>query len=357
VSQLSPTDTRSRRRIYINLGLALLGVALLFVTIRRVGWTDVRSGLTQVGWWFLVLVALGGGRFAARARAWSLCARAMARTAPAGRAGVSNFDSLDANPQSTLGQGASSRFFLGAVLVADALGNLTPLGLLASEPAKILLLRNHVPVTTAIASVAAENAFYVASVVTVVATGAVVFINVTELPAGLRLGVQALFAAAAISACLAILVARRKPAALSRLAHTVSLLTGRARVSQQRLREVEGEFYGILEWPPTQIAHVAAWEGAFHVAAVIEVYLVLTLVPSSAETSLAVAFVLETTGRVIAVLFKFVPYRLGVDEAGTAVVAGALSLDPTVGVTLALLRRMRIVCWNAIGLAILARTR
>ena len=69
------------------------------------------------------------------------------------------------------------------------------------------------------------------------------------------------------------------------------------------------------------------------------------------------AFVLETTGRLIVVAFKFVPYRLGVDEAGTALVARALALDPTVGVTLALVRRMRILIWNGIGLFLLALKR
>jgi hypothetical protein len=67
--------------------------------------------------------------------------------------------------------------------------------------------------------------------------------------------------------------------------------------------------------------------------------------------------VLETAGRLIVVAFKFVPYRLGVDEAGAALVARALTLDPAVGVALALVRRIRILCWNAVGLIALARRR
>ena len=67
------------------------------------------------------------------------------------------------------------------------------------------------------------------------------------------------------------------------------------------------------------------------------------------------AFLLESTGRLIVVAFKFVPYRLGVDEAGSALVASALGLEPTVGVTLALVRKLRILCWNAVGVALFAR--
>ena len=66
---------------------------------------------------------------------------------------------------------------------------------------------------------------------------------------------------------------------------------------------------------------------------------------------------LETTGRLIVVVFKFVPYRLGVDEAGTALVARALTLDPSAGVILALVRRIRILIWNGVGLVLFTAAR
>jgi hypothetical protein len=103
------------------------------------------------------------------------------------------------------------------------------------------------------------------------------------------------------------------------------------------------------------MARVLFWEALFHIGAVAEVFIVLRVVSSGA--SLAQAFILETTGRLIVVVFKFVPYRLGVDEAGAALVARALALDPTAGVTLALVRRIRILVWNGVGLLFLASRR
>jgi hypothetical protein len=113
----------------------------------------------------------------------------------------------------------------------------------------------------------------------------------------------------------------------------------------------------VLTWPASRIAHVIVWEALFHVAAVLEVFLVMRLLPAGRPITLLDAFVLETAGRLIVVAFKFVPYRLGVDEAGTALVARALALDPAVGVTLALVRRLRVLFWNAIGLVLLASRR
>jgi hypothetical protein len=135
----------------------------------------------------------------------------------------------------------------------------------------------------------------------------------------------------------------------------VSKVTGRGTSSVDRLREIEIHFYALLMWPISRIARVFFWEALFHVGAVAEVFLVLHIVSGGA--TLLEAFILETAGRLIVVVFKFVPYRLGVDEAGTALVASALTLDPAAGVTLALVRRLRILFWNGVGLGVLALRR
>jgi hypothetical protein len=212
------------------------------------------------------------------------------------------------------------------------------------------------PVVSAVASVAAENAFYMASVLVMIAAGAMLFFEVADVRLQMLGAIaQATLAAAAGGALFAVWMARRRPAVLTRLAQLVSRITGRASSSVERLREIEIHFYALLMWPITRIARVFCWEALFHVGAVTEVFLVLQIV--SGGTTLLEAFILETAGRLIVVVFKFVPYRLGVDEAGTALVASALALDPAVGVTLALVRRMRILFWNGVGLGVLTLRR
>ena len=44
---------------------------------------------------------------------------------------------------------------------------------------------------------------------------------------------------------------------------------------------------------------------------------------------------------------------LGVDEAGTAAVTSAVNLGSAAGVSLALVRKTRVVIWTVIGLALL----
>jgi hypothetical protein len=52
---------------------------------------------------------------------------------------------------------------LSAYLAGDAIGSVTPLGLVASEPTKVFLTRHHLATREAVASLAVENLIYAAS--------------------------------------------------------------------------------------------------------------------------------------------------------------------------------------------------
>ena len=53
--------------------------------------------------------------------------------------------------------------------------------------------------------------------------------------------------------------------------------------------------------------------------------------------------------------FKFVPLQMGVSEAGTAFLTGVLGLGTTLGTTLGLVRKVRMICWTGIGTLLLVR--
>lgn len=340
---------RSRFAV-LNLLAAAIGAALLVFTVRRVGWGNVVAGVSSVGWWFIAVVILGASRMAFRARAWMVAANSgSGRGAP--------FDS----PEAPLAQGRPGseelgfRHAFGAMLAADAVGNLTPLGLLASEPAKILMTRARISTVTSIASVAIENAFYIASVAVVLLAGTWFFFQRAGVPLGLQFVAQIIVVSVAVIGVVGLWAARSQPAVLSRLAPLITRLAGKSAVPADAVREVEARIYGVLRWPLDRIGRVLAWDAAFHVAAVTEVWLVLRLLPGGERTTLVDAFLMESAGRFVMIAFKFVPYRLGIDEAGSGAVAQVLGLNPVTGVTLALVRRLRIIFLNVFGLIRLAR--
>jgi hypothetical protein len=87
----------------------------------------------------------------------------------------------------------------------------------------------------------------------------------------------------------------------------------------------------------------------------VEVWLTLVLLLGASAPGLLTAFILEVVNRTIMVLFKFVPLRIGVDEAGTELLARTLGLGAGVGVTMAIVRKVRMLVWTAVGVALLVR--
>ena len=67
------------------------------------------------------------------------------------------------------------------------------------------------------------------------------------------------------------------------------------------------------------------------------------------------AFILESAGRVINVAFRFIPMRVGVDEVGSDAVARVLGLATGTGVLLGLSRKLRVLFWTLIGVALIAK--
>jgi hypothetical protein len=310
--------------------VAALGVALLIVSVRQAGWEPILASIRGVGAWMIVVVALGAARMAVRARAWTICSRA-------------DHD-----------QGIPFGAAFAATLAADALGNLTPLGLLASEPAKVMMGRRHVPTSTSLSSVAVENGFYTASVLAMLLGGAWVLLQRANVPPVMERAGEAVVVAALVGGTAALWMFRARPALLSRAGDLLTRLR-RSPTSKDALLALERSVYDVAQWPIGRLIHVAAWEMLFHVAAVAEVWLILRTMPAGAHVSLADAFLMETAGRFITVAFKFIPYRLGVDEMGSGSVSQLLGLGAPTGIALALVRRVRILLLNAAGIVLLAR--
>ncbi|HJZ73880.1 MAG TPA: lysylphosphatidylglycerol synthase domain-containing protein, partial [Vicinamibacterales bacterium] len=267
---------------------ALAGLALLVFVVWRVGVAEIAADVRQVGWGLLLVIAIGGLRFLLRAAAWRLC--------------------LD--PPHTLSLGNA----FAAVICGDTIGNLTPLGPLVGEPAKAALVRRRVPLGPAVTALAIENVLYTLSAAAMIAAGMIALLLRFQLPSAIR-GIGAASIAATIvlfAAALGLLW--RRPALVSRALGFAPRLARHA----DRVRAAEADVYSFASRRRGAMPALAAAEIGFHALGVAEAYLTLWLINGEAPPWLT-AFILETTNRFITVVFKFVPLRLGVDEAATAV--------------------------------------
>ncbi len=320
---------RRRRPTPGGLLAAALGLALFVYAIRHAGVGAVADGIARLGGAFAAVVALGGLRFAVRAAAWMRCLER--------------------------GHRLGLRDVFPAVVAGDALGNLTPLGLIVGEPAKAMLLRHREPPGRTLPALAVENLFYTLSAVLVIAGGLAALPFLLQAPGRLWLTTTVVVLALAALLVGAHWVIRSRVPVGSAL---LAWLRGRGIAPRlvargaERARTLEDRMHALYPRGWSRLLPVALLELAFHACAVVEIFLVLSLIGPRHPTLLD-AFVLESTNRLIAVVFRFVPLRIGVDEAGTGLVADLLAFGTAAGVTLAIVRKGRMLVWTALGMAAL----
>jgi hypothetical protein len=314
---------------------ALFGAALFALTIQRTSLKDILDGLHGVGWGFLVIVGLSGARLLVRSWAWTICTE--------GEPGLRIRDTFP------------------AFLTGDALGNLTPLGLFASEATKAVYVRHRVPLMTAISGLTIENLIYTLSVAVVIVGGTMaLLLEFTVSDERLRLSfLIALGAMVALIVAAAWIIGRQVKVmtGIIHWLHTRSLAPHALGGRLEKLRTLEDTVYGFHRRHPKRLLTVVGLEAAYHAAGVAEVYLTLSFLDQT--PTLLVAFILETANRLINVVFKFVPMRLGVDEAGSGLLITMIGFPGaegvTLGVTLAIVRKVRMLFWTAVGVFFLAR--
>jgi len=54
------------------------------------------------------------------------------------------------------------------------------------------------------------------------------------------------------------------------------------------------------------------------------------------------------------VAFKFIPFRVGIDEALNGALAPVMAVPPVAAVTLAVVRKLRNLAWTGVGLLLIA---
>lgn len=300
------------------------GLALLVWVVWQVGFETIASDVRQEGWGLLAVIVIGGLRFLARSIGWQIALE----------------------PEHALGPVAA----FNAVISGDAVGNLTPLGPIVGEPAKAAFARRHVPLAPALAALAVENLLYALSAAAMISAGMAVLILEYELPSALQSAGELSLAGTGVLFVAALWLLWRQPRIVSgplgaapRLRHHV-----------ERIRDLERSVYSFAARRPGALAGVSAAELAFHALGVAELYVTLWALYGTPPTLLN-AFILETCNRLLGVVFKFVPLRLGVDEAGTAMFTQVIGLGANTGVAIAIIRKLRVLFWMGAGGAVMTK--
>jgi len=313
---------------------AIVGLALFIYVIKQTGPDEILARVRQLGAGFLLILAISAIRYLVRSLSWLRC------LSPADR---------------TIGFWPLWR----ARLAGEAIGDLM-FGPVVAEPLKAIALGGKVPLASRVSSLSVENISYTFSSCVMVMAGAVALLANFGLQESLRTAMAAALLAVTLIIAASVMVIGRR----WKLGSVVACWLNRRLVSNETTRgkldakiahlsQLEEYIFDFFAKRPADFFIVMLCQMTFHLSGIAEIYATMNLI--GVNLSFTKAFLMESVNRAINIAFVFVPALVGVDELGTRELARVLGFDGTLGVALALIRKIRMFCWIGVGLIFLAK--
>jgi len=312
--------------------LTLGGVTLFSYFVYSVGPNEILSNVQRFGFvGFAIILAIYFARICMRAGAWKL----------------SVYEPYSLRMSDTV----------PAVIIGEAMSSLIPLGILVSGTSKAVAVRKRVPLVVGLSSIATENLFYSFTTSIFLMLGAFTFVRTFKLEQGWIITINILIAVLIALLILGVLMIVRQWHFASESCewfYQKGFARGILENGRLDVRLFENFIYGFYRRCPKRFLPICLIEVTFHLLGILEVWFILSRIGETVP-QLLTAFLLESVSRLITIIFKLIPFLIGVDEAGAQFVAETMAIGAGIGVTLAIIRKGRILFWTAVGLVLIIK--
>ncbi len=240
-------------------------------------------------------------------------------------------------------------------MISGALTDLTLAGPLFGEGARVWITSRYLPAPSSLSSIVLEDLSYLLTSGLFILSGIALWLLTLESSAEMP-GFGTIAAVVVIVlVLLPFALIRRRWMLASRL---IRRLKNEARWNfleryEQTARAFEESLHGFYEKRRKAFLGVLGLEMISQFIGVGEEFWILYA--AFGYESLVAAYLVECMYRIITVAFIFIPLRMGVDEGSTALVLRTVGGTASQGVTLAIIRKIRMLFWVAVGLLLLPR--
>jgi uncharacterized protein (TIRG00374 family) len=308
----------------VQIALVIGGAALLVLLVRAIGLTPLVEDLRRFGVGLVVVVAFELLLDACNTLGWR--------------------HTLVASPR----VGFWSLYWIRQA--GTAVNQLTPTAMLGGEVVKAMLLRPHLPMADALASLlAAKVSFAIAQTALVLLGLASILSRLHDAPR-LALGVV-LSCITTFTAVLAFLLLQRRGmfATLAGFAWRLGLRTAFVARVRAQGDALDARLVTFYRDRPGAFVRSVGWHFIAQITGLLQLVFILAWLgtPASIGTCLAI----EAFALVVDSALFFVPARIGVQEGGRVVIFTALGLGAATGLAVALIVRLNQLIVTAVGLA------
>ena len=302
-----------------------IGAFLLFALVKKIGLQTIADNIAQVGWRFVPILSLSFLWYVLYTAGWMQFL---------GR----------------LCDGIGFWELFRIKITGEAVNTMTPANFIGGDPMRIYLLRKNFPLSEGAASVVVDRTLASTATIFVVVLGVVMaFVTFDRLPANLKYGVP--IAAIVCMGFIAFVLIHQRRGFFSLMISACMRLGIKRDFSDKtirRFRELDGhiiDFYranhrGFLL---ALLCHVLG-----RLLGVVEVYAIGRAV--SDDFTLFAALMLTALAPMVNVVFAFIPGAFGVMEGAYSGVLYLMGINPAIGITIQIAKRLRAACWIGLGL-------
>jgi uncharacterized protein (TIRG00374 family) len=311
----------------IKVFLFVLGLLLLALFIRKLGLENIWSNLRTLGWKFGLILGLSASWHCLNTITWGL---ALVETQHKSR----------------------FRRLFCARLAGEAVNCITPIINLGGEPLKAYLLRNQIPLPDGIASVVIDRTVHTLSGIAFVSFGVGLAITRLSIPISVKIALICSMSLYTIGAVLGVIIQQRKPAvAFLGLLHRLKIKFPRLEAKREGAILLDTRLIQFYRKHKFRFSLMFTLRLLAWTLGVFEVWLILSF--WAVKVNFSAAFLINTLTLIINVAFAFIPLSLGASEGGQVFIFMALGLTPGFGLSLGIVRRLRMLSWVLSGLILL----
>jgi glycosyltransferase 2 family protein len=242
-------------------------------------------------------------------------------------------------------------------LAGEAVNQITPLANIGGEPLKAYLLRHESPASCGLASVVINKTGQVITGLLFTTLGLALVVLHWSLPQAIPWPIQLGLAVLLVLGSLLVMFLWRKQrrlfSSLAGLLRRLGLRTDLVETHFAQAARIDHSISHFYTEHGLRFGMVLLFHGAGWLLGATETMVILHGL--GANVGFWVAFLITALSLIINTLFFFMPSNIGVMEGGQVFLLSTLGLDPAMGLSLGIIKRMRKIFWITVGWLFLTR--
>ena len=311
---------------FLRIALVGLGLVLLGYLIGELGTDAVLESLYRVKWLLLLILVPSCIWHLSNTVAWSFA-----------------FPPDAFKPK--------LRSLLGAKLAGEAVNQLTPFANLGGEPLKAYLLKYKTPGPLGMASVVIDKTAQLVVGLVFTIAGLIYLFYHHDLSRFVPVSYKLTLVSMVVASALALWFFSRKQdrlfTSLFRLLRGFGIRTQLIEKNMGRAERVDTSISYFYRVHKKRFLQALFFQSLGWFMGICETYVIVTILDTGINFGFCV--LLSSLTSIINALFFFLPSNIGVMEGGQVFLFTMLGLDPGLGLSMGLLRRLRRVFWTVVG--------